>query len=122
MGTEGGGEGERVLQGGFPLSNGTKCDDRQYSGSGAARDLRGRARLGDLRAGGVWPQAMGYALGGRATARYARCGVPRYRVPALRERLSLLERRYPFRGQPVRGGPGLSCRTAKRQIQWAGSA
>src|SRR6266446_5651088 len=107
------GERGRFLERSFPLSNSAICDNRQHPRTGVTSNLRGRTGLGDLRADGIRPQVMGYAVGGRAATWHAGGGIPRYRVAAPGEGVSILERRHSFGVQPIRGRIGLRRQTAE---------
>ena len=70
-----------------------------------AGHLRGRARLGALRAHGVRARAVGHAVGGGPAARPGGCRVPRHRLPPPREGVPVLERRHhPRRHAAMRRG------------------
>ena len=68
-----------------------------------ARDLRGGARLGDVRAHGVRAGAVGHPVGGGAASRAGRRRLPRHRHPPPREGLPVLERRHHSRRHPAGG-------------------
>jgi len=76
-GADAAGERERLPQRAFPYLTASKCDDRQYSGSGAARDLRGELGWEIYAPWSTASNLWDHALGGRATARCL-VRVPRY--------------------------------------------
>ena len=57
---------DRRVERRLPVPDGAGSGGRARPGAGGARDVRGGAGLGDLRADGVWPRAVGHAVGGRA--------------------------------------------------------